>query len=148
MAAFTCMVTTRSSTTTSFVKKSAPIVAANQMYFNEQKTGIAANKQWRQRPVSRLPLYWFEKRLFTYWFISDVLPTPDSPRMMTFSRTFFLDAIFSFCIGARQQFFGQKRNENITILLLADCSLSTFQMTSWTNGRQRFIVCIPFSQSE
>lgn len=61
----TCIVTTRSSTTTSFVKKSAPIVA----------------------------LYWLEKRLFTYWFISDVLPTELSPKMMTFRRTFFLVAI-------------------------------------------------------
>lgn len=62
----TCIVTTRSSTTTSFVKKSAPMVA----------------------------LYWLEKRLLTYWFISDVLPTDESPRIITFKRTFFLDAIF------------------------------------------------------
>lgn len=61
----TCIVTTRSSTTTSFVRKSAPIVA----------------------------LYWLEKRLFTYWFISDVFPTLESPKMMTFNRTFFLDDI-------------------------------------------------------
>lgn len=33
-------------------------------------------------------LYWPLKRLLTYWFMSDVLPTPESPRMITFSRTF------------------------------------------------------------
>lgn len=43
----TCIVTRRSSTMTSFVRKSAPIVA----------------------------LYWLLKRLLTYWFMSDVLPT-------------------------------------------------------------------------
>lgn len=42
-----CMVTSRSSTCTSFVRKSAPMVA----------------------------LYWLLNFLFTYWFISDVLPT-------------------------------------------------------------------------
>ena len=41
------MVTNRSSTWTSLVKKSAPMVA----------------------------LYWFENFLLTYWFISEVLPT-------------------------------------------------------------------------
>lgn len=40
-----------------------------------------------------LTLYWVEKRLFTYWFMSDVFPTPESPRMMTFSRTFLRDAM-------------------------------------------------------
>ena len=34
-----------------------------------------------------------ENFLLTYWFISDVFPTPESPRMMTFSSTFFLDAM-------------------------------------------------------
>lgn len=63
---FTYIVTTRSSTTTSFVKKSAPIVA----------------------------LYWLENRLLTYWFIKEVFPTLLSPRMITFWRTFFRDAIF------------------------------------------------------
>src|SRR3989338_6457025 len=43
-----CMVTRRSSTITSFVKKSAPMVA----------------------------LYWLLNFLFTYWFIREVLPTP------------------------------------------------------------------------
>ena len=43
----TCIVTSLSSTMTSFVKKSAPIVA----------------------------LYWLLNFLFTYWFINDVLPT-------------------------------------------------------------------------
>lgn len=38
-------------------------------------------------------LYWFENFLLTYWFISEVLPTPESPRMITFSNTFFLDAM-------------------------------------------------------
>ena len=42
-----CKVTSLSSIITSFVKKSAPIVA----------------------------LYWLEKRLLTYWFIKEVLPT-------------------------------------------------------------------------
>ena len=51
---------------TSLVKKSAPIVA----------------------------LYWFENFLLTYWFINDVLPTPESPNIITLSKTFFLDAIF------------------------------------------------------
>lgn len=45
--ALACMVTSRSSTCTSFVRKSAPMVA----------------------------LYWLLNFLFTYWFISDVLPT-------------------------------------------------------------------------
>ena len=45
---------------TSLVKKSAPMVA----------------------------LYWLENFLFTYWFMRDVLPTPLSPRMMTFNSTF------------------------------------------------------------
>ncbi len=43
----TCIVTNRSSTITSLVRKSAPIVA----------------------------LYWLLNFLFTYWFINDVLPT-------------------------------------------------------------------------
>ena len=43
----TCMVTRRSSTMTSFVRKSAPIVA----------------------------LYWLLNFLLTYWFINEVLPT-------------------------------------------------------------------------
>lgn len=43
----TCIVTSLSSTMTSFVRKSAPIVA----------------------------LYWLLNFLFTYWFISEVLPT-------------------------------------------------------------------------
>ena len=43
----TCMVTSLSSTCTSLVRKSAPIVA----------------------------LYWLENFLFTYWFMRDVFPT-------------------------------------------------------------------------
>lgn len=43
----TCIVTSLSSTITSFVRKSAPIVA----------------------------LYWLLNFLFTYWFIRDVFPT-------------------------------------------------------------------------
>lgn len=46
-APLTCMVTSLSSTITSFVRKSAPIVA----------------------------LYWLLNFLFTYWFISEVFPT-------------------------------------------------------------------------
>lgn len=38
-------------------------------------------------------LYWLENFLLTYWFIKDVFPTPESPRMMTFNKTFFLEAI-------------------------------------------------------
>lgn len=38
-------------------------------------------------------LYWFENLLFTYRFINDVLPTPESPKMITFNRTFLRDAI-------------------------------------------------------
>ena len=64
----TCIVTRRSSTMTSLVRKSAPIVA----------------------------LYWFENLRLTYWFISDVLPTPESPRMMTFNKIFLLEAIAGF----------------------------------------------------
>ena len=70
----TCIVTSLSSTITSFVRKSAPIVA----------------------------LYWLLNFLFTYWFMSDVLPTPESPRMITFSNTFFLEVILqtqSLCWG-------------------------------------------------
>jgi len=61
----TCIVTNLSSTMTSFVRKSAPIVA----------------------------LYWLENFLLTYWFMRDVFPTPESPRIMTFRRTFFRVAI-------------------------------------------------------
>jgi len=53
----TCMVTSLSSTCTSLVRKSAPMVA----------------------------LYWLENFLLTYWFIREVLPTPLSPRIMTFN---------------------------------------------------------------
>merc|ERR1719272_2296416 len=60
-----CIVTNRSSTMTSFVRKSAPMVA----------------------------LYWLENLLFTYRFINEVLPTPESPKMMTFSRTFLREAM-------------------------------------------------------
>lgn len=61
----TCIVTIRSSTITSLVRKSAPIVA----------------------------LYWLVNFLLTYWFISDVLPTLESPSMITFRSTFFLVAM-------------------------------------------------------
>lgn len=61
----TCIVTMRSSTITSLVRKSAPIVA----------------------------LYWLVNFLLTYWFISDVLPTLESPNMITFKSTFFLVAM-------------------------------------------------------
>ncbi len=47
---------------TSLVRKSAPMVA----------------------------LYWLENFLLTYWFMREVFPTPESPRMMTLSSTFFL----------------------------------------------------------
>ena len=33
-------------------------------------------------------LYWLENFLLTYWFMREVFPTPESPRMMTLSRTF------------------------------------------------------------
>ena len=56
-----CSVTSLSSIVTSFVQKSAPMVA----------------------------LYCSENLLFTYWFISEVFPTPESPRIITFSSTFF-----------------------------------------------------------
>lgn len=62
---YTCKVTIRSSTITSFVRKSAPIVA----------------------------LYWLVNFLLTNWFISEVLPTLESPRMITFKSTFFLVAM-------------------------------------------------------
>lgn len=65
----TCMVTIRSSTITSLVRKSAPMVA----------------------------LYWLVNFLLTYWFIRDVLPTLESPNMITFRRTFFLVAIARWC---------------------------------------------------
>lgn len=61
----TCKVTIRSSTITSLVRKSAPMVA----------------------------LYWLVNFLLTYWFISDVLPTLESPSMITFNSTFFLVAM-------------------------------------------------------
>ena len=57
---------------TSLVRKSAPMVA----------------------------LYWLENFLLTYWFISDVFPTPELPRMMTLRRTFFRDAISGLCLVA------------------------------------------------
>ena len=40
-------------------------------------------------------LYWLENFRFTYWFINEVLPTPESPRMMTFKRIFRREAIFN-----------------------------------------------------
>ena len=52
-----CIVTCLSSIMTSLVRKSAPMVA----------------------------LYWAVNFLFTYWFISEVLPTPLSPRMITYN---------------------------------------------------------------
>ena len=59
----------------SFVRKSAPIVA----------------------------LYCVLNFLFTYWFIKDVLPTPESPRMITFNSSFsgmvFLGRTFTFAKG-------------------------------------------------
>ena len=39
-------------------------------------------------------LYWFENFLLTYWFMREVFPTPESPKMITFSKTFLRDAIF------------------------------------------------------
>ena len=32
--------------------------------------------------------HWLLNFLLTYWFMSEVLPTPESPRMITFSSTF------------------------------------------------------------
>ena len=64
-----CMVTSRSSTMTSLVRKSAPMVA----------------------------LYWLENLRLTYWFISEVLPTPESPKIITFNRIFLREAMVYCC---------------------------------------------------
>jgi len=61
----TCNVKRRSSIWTSLVRKSAPMVA----------------------------LYWLLNLLLTYWFISEVLPTPLSPRMMTLRSIRLRDAM-------------------------------------------------------
>ena len=58
------MVTTRSSTTSSLVRKSAPR--------RGQQTSPRVDLC---SPI--VALYWFENRLLTYWFIRDVLPTLD-----------------------------------------------------------------------
>lgn len=82
------MVTTLSSTNTSFVRKSAPIVA----------------------------LYWLENFLLTYWFMSEVFPTPESPRMITFKRTFFLDVMFKLKLKQHKI----KLTQNIYIIFKID----------------------------
>ena len=41
-----------------------------------------------------ITLYCDVNLLLTYWFIRDVFPTPESPKIITLSKTFFLDAIF------------------------------------------------------
>eukprot|EP00043_Microstomoeca_roanoka_P017559 m.184060 g.184060 ORF g.184060 m.184060 type:complete len:137 (+) comp16661_c10_seq3:3279-3689(+) len=74
------MVTSLSSTVTSFVRKSAPMVA----------------------------LYWLLNLRFTYWFIKDVLPTPESPRMMTFSKTFLRVAIVCMCVKIDQRQYSSR----------------------------------------
>ena len=73
----TWSVTVRSSMFTSRVKKSAPIVAWKQKLFTFRTKSIQT-------------LYWLLNRRFTYWFINEVFPTPESPRMITFKRAFFL----------------------------------------------------------
>ena len=44
--------------------------------------------------------HWLLNFLLTYWFMSEVLPTPESPRMITLSSTFFREAIFGFSLKA------------------------------------------------
>ena len=88
----TCMVTSLSSTVTSLVRKSAPMVA---LYLR----GAARTGLGRCRRVAVLwqgssclsgvaAAHWLLNFLLTYWFMSEVLPTPESPRMITFSSTF------------------------------------------------------------
>ena len=43
--------------------------------------------------VPMVALYWLENLLFTYRFINEVLPTPESPKMITFSKTFLREAM-------------------------------------------------------
>lgn len=78
------MVTSLSSTITSLVRKSAPIVA----------------------------LYWLLNFLFTYCFMREVFPTPESPRMMTFSNTFFLEVILE-AQGQRRRRHNAGRNRDV-----------------------------------
>ncbi len=41
-----------------------------------------------KKSAPMVALYWFENFFITYWFITDVLPTPLSPRIITFNSTF------------------------------------------------------------
>ena len=62
----TCIVTSLSSTMTSFVK----LRVSNQF----RKTYVAVEPcTHKSAPI--VALYWLLKRLLTYWFINDVLPT-------------------------------------------------------------------------
>lgn len=60
----TCMVTRRSSTMTSFVK----------LHIVKHQAGHAATDA-THKSAPMVALYWLLNRLFTYWFINDVLPT-------------------------------------------------------------------------
>eukprot|EP00443_Scrippsiella_acuminata_P087491 CAMPEP_0115441112 /NCGR_PEP_ID=MMETSP0271-20121206/36655_1 /TAXON_ID=71861 /ORGANISM="Scrippsiella trochoidea, Strain CCMP3099" /LENGTH=169 /DNA_ID=CAMNT_0002866887 /DNA_START=356 /DNA_END=863 /DNA_ORIENTATION=+ len=58
---------------------------------NLQGHGLVVDRDLLGQEVGAMvALYWFENFLLTYWFINEVFPTPLSPKMMTFSSTFFL----------------------------------------------------------
>lgn len=83
------MVTSLSSIVTSFVRKSAPIVALywllNFLFTYLRARGAEGGQApARARAWGRAA----RGRLVTHWFIRLVLPTPLSPRMITFNSTF------------------------------------------------------------
>lgn len=69
---------------------------------------------------------WWESLRRTYWFIKLVLPTPLSPRMMTFKRIFLREDMMAVCagggggvvrdLGARVCGGGWKRNTEVAVL--------------------------------
>ena len=88
-----CMVISLSSTITSFVRKSAPMVA---LYLWEG--GCCQGhliKRMKHVGTHWQAAHWLLNFLLTYWFMREVFPTPESPRMITLRRVFFRVAISS-----------------------------------------------------
>lgn len=83
---------------TSFVRKSAPICGNHPVQSDDTLPLLArlAGANERQKLKRTVALYAFEKRFVTYWVINDVLPTPESPRMMTWPVASELAASVSF----------------------------------------------------
>ena len=93
------------------VRKSAPMVALylrgarwDTMASNAAATDARPCSDRGRRVLGQVPArvlsggagaaaHWLLNFLLTYWFMSEVLPTPESPRMITFSSTFLRLAI-------------------------------------------------------